>query len=83
MTNTHHASKKRMKSVMLKGTSLLKTFSKNGNNMEVTDCLNNANVHSAFLIRTVKHSYYIRMSEKPESVQRSSKRYWSLLKCSK
>ena len=75
MANTHHASKKRMKSVILKETLLLKTFRKNRSNMEVTDCLNNLNVHFAFLIRIAKLSYYTRMSKKPESVQRSSKAY--------
>ena len=49
---------KTIKYLIQEGTSLLETFRKNRNNVEMITCLNNLNDRLALLINTVKQNYY-------------------------
>ena len=71
---------KRIVYLIQEGTSLLVTFRKNRNNIEIITCLNNRNDGLALLINTAKQNYNSQIVEKFQNTQRSSKAYWPLLK---
>ena len=70
---------KRIKSLIQEGT-LLETFRKNRNNVEIITCFNNPKDRLALLISSVKQNYYSKIVEKLQNTHRSSKAFWSLLK---
>ena len=52
---------KRIKSLIQEGASLLETFRKNRNNVEIITCLNNFNDRLAFLMNTAKQTFYLKL----------------------
>ena len=70
---------KRIKSLIQEGT-LLETFRKNRNNVEIITCFNSPKDRLALLISSVKQNYYSKIVEKLQNTHRSSKAFWSLLK---
>ena len=70
----------KIKSLLQEKNKIYKNFRKDRNNTQLLrklehlqNCLNNS-------IDSSKHNYYLRMANKLNSIQKSSKAYWSLLK---
>ena len=70
----------KIKSLLQEKNKIYKNFRKDRNNTQLLrklehlqNCLNNS-------INSSKHNYYLRMANKLNNIQKSSKAYWSLLK---